>query len=1631
MKLQKNYTNKFLFCPKFQRVFSFTFILCLLSESVYPSINTFNNSQNVMSSSGSEPVAEIGSDMVDHFSGDFGYTVPLLSVPGPNGENVDLTASYAAGITMDQRSGWLGLGWGLNIGEISRQVVGAPDDYAGQPIVTNSGGMAVSTILVSSNQATNPKFINDFKYGPFYYNKINVTCPYSSSFLSSNTFAPNKFSTDNLLIEGAINNDQNLQPNTYSNYAKGPDPTPNTSPFFNGYFTKTTAPYAMPAYDNYFVSGPGIGGKIHPYIFSKYAGSAIDHPMLYSGTVQPGSIIQNRKTQFYFENSSFNNRSTFPDDMTNNRIRSGTYVKYYTNAEINTSTNLFNANSGAPYTGFLDYHTVSSTRRPGSQYDANAIGGIEVTNANGITYHYSLPVMTNVNVDKSFYDNTFNLTLKKDYVVSWKLTAVTGPDYKDANNNYMADEGDTGYWIQYKYGLWDDNFFDSNVLYNLKNQTSNKGETYYLNKKNFTLSSNLNQSTGAQYYLDYIRTSTHTAYFIKGVKLDDHSAELAIGGTKVNPALKLNRIVLLRNSDKKLIENTAAWSTLALNSKFKTGLFSSPKDPTLIHLNKYNSNKYNIDNASLKSIEFVQDYSLCKKYFSNINNSFGTVTFNSMSYAISGSGTTVTNYWVNAVNDFPKMNFGTSILYASVNPANFSTTDANNSGKLSLNEIRSFEDRGLTVFSPYKFDYRKSNAVKNPNYNPLKQDIWGYYKSDRDETSQTNSGYVTMLSALNVDAWSLTKIMLPQGGSIEVEYESDRYAQEGFKDIFIYNNILGQQNYDFVKGPHLLFPVKSITCNNLPLYPDCNQIPTAIQYEFDDQVHVDSCLKVQYGYPANVNWPSNNTSGTGYWAIPTLVSCNKFTGQAPGSANSSVSDFPDYWLFGTNISGYQRTPNIQGVYCDYWTGILGFAGYDKTKAYGYNLIAAKEMYGGGIRVKKIKVNETSENLSYEQNIEYTDGYCPVVPKKCMLGPADVNTLFSLWQGNYNLLPYLNLTNVGYSEVKVTNINKFSENNGFTKYTFNNEKFVANPLKIMPHRPGNTSTWPTTSSCDNTALGTPTPQQKKWHIEYHLNAKLSDEENEMRGKLSSIQKYDNASTPKEVYRKNFQYRDYYILENYSHNMGLNYNKSVAKNVTMSFMGPSGPQNQLITCLDNEAYLHHMSYENRGVFLHITQEKIDDITTTTELFYDDNTALVIKEIKTTDNIGKLITTTEYAYQSSGIGAGLLKSKIDDDKNLNQLTIPYKISTYKQRNDNVSETYLVSQVKNQAFANPNQIRDFLNTSTTNNPNGTYWTNTSSAYANNSIIAFESYKGLINTNTTGTTANAPSYRLHGKPTLFSINGKVLESYGVNNRYSAVKLGYNNLYPLTSISNARYGSFGFTSFEDTVTVAAGVLHFGGEFTLGNTRYGAQTTIKPHTGSYMSKLNASATGPSLTCRLFDPGKTYEAKVWVHKSSPVTARLAINIKGVSTTSSPINTTVDVYKNNAANVQVGDWILMKCQLTIPANLDYTAATYLVPPDLTVFIDNGVGGVAYFDDLMFSPVDIPISGNVFDMRTSRLIAVLDGENFATFMNYDAAGRVTSIYKETKDYGVKKISETEYNSCQNSQNLLQAPTQPISSPN
>lgn len=77
---------------------------------------------------GFTPVAT--SEMVNAFTGDFNYNIPLLDVGG-----YPINLSYQSGIRTDQEASWVGLGWSLNPGVIERSMRSLPDDFKGDEVI--------------------------------------------------------------------------------------------------------------------------------------------------------------------------------------------------------------------------------------------------------------------------------------------------------------------------------------------------------------------------------------------------------------------------------------------------------------------------------------------------------------------------------------------------------------------------------------------------------------------------------------------------------------------------------------------------------------------------------------------------------------------------------------------------------------------------------------------------------------------------------------------------------------------------------------------------------------------------------------------------------------------------------------------------------------------------------------------------------------------------------------------------------------------------------------------------------------------------------------------------------------------------------------------------------------------------------------------------------------------------------------------------------------------------------------------------------------------------------------------------------------------------------------------------------
>ena len=66
-------------------------------------------------------------DLVNLFTGQFNYNVPLLDVGG-----YPVNMYYSGEVGLEQDASWVGLGWNINPGTISRNMRGIPDDFNGQ-----------------------------------------------------------------------------------------------------------------------------------------------------------------------------------------------------------------------------------------------------------------------------------------------------------------------------------------------------------------------------------------------------------------------------------------------------------------------------------------------------------------------------------------------------------------------------------------------------------------------------------------------------------------------------------------------------------------------------------------------------------------------------------------------------------------------------------------------------------------------------------------------------------------------------------------------------------------------------------------------------------------------------------------------------------------------------------------------------------------------------------------------------------------------------------------------------------------------------------------------------------------------------------------------------------------------------------------------------------------------------------------------------------------------------------------------------------------------------------------------------------------------------------------------------------
>lgn len=431
-------------------------------------------------------------------------------------------------------------------------------------------------------------------------------------------------------------------------------------------------------------------------------------------------------------------------------------------------------------------------------YFNDLIGSIEVKNKSGFKYYYNLPVFakgtrylsltgrqilppaTDASVDDyvSFYDQSGEQSREKVdieqdfyYPYAWNLTAIVGPDYIDFDNVPGPSDGDIGYWVRFKYIKAADDYRWRTPFTGL-DHTPDSMSTY--SDDTYHLAS----GTKEIYYLKEVESSTHISKYTYYKRYDGVDAKGFWNGDAENSLL--NIYSAMNSSFPNGNGSSCAYNTVN-NCKLTTAPNQAQvADPTgsnyqfvcsdITLYSKFpdgdHSKQYSADwtGEKVRSFKFYYDYSTCPQVPNNLVNC-----------------------------GFSPKAVSNDIVYHTAYLNNQDNLIEN--GKLTLRKIQEcfYDEQGQPVNLPsydfkYGFDANTGHEEYNPAYDAKQVDQWGNYsKNNRSSTNDDPNvpvayyhHYTELTKSqadLNAQAFMLSSIGLPLGGSVQVDFEAKDYGR--------------------------------------------------------------------------------------------------------------------------------------------------------------------------------------------------------------------------------------------------------------------------------------------------------------------------------------------------------------------------------------------------------------------------------------------------------------------------------------------------------------------------------------------------------------------------------------------------------------------------------------------------------------------------------------------------------------------------------------------------------------------------------------------------------------------------------------------------------------------------------------
>lgn len=1675
---------------KIRRTLAVFFVINFLSQICFPTISyALTAGPTAPEFSSFEPVDT--TDMVNLISGDLTYNLPLLEVPGSSG-GYPLSLSYHAGIQPNEEASWVGLGFTLNPGAITRNVNGYPDDHFYTQNVDRThwvgGNQETYRVGVSVGIANSPasvngglSFSNDtyqgFSVGNYYgvgfsagVNNIGVKMGItwgnqndqsyttasmgagvsnsvaaltagvstSSNFgLSGNvgitTVGNNSISASisssglkgSLTAGGLSSGVNNARAGTISTKSNGFDvdipiqPGVNLSLGYNftRYWSDETATVStngalydpkerildydlnafdtysilredadlsldpdpdmelggsFPNFDNYYVAAQGLSGSMRPHIFKGLIhrqNKKRENRYFVKQYGYNDNEYRDEQAQFRFIND-FSNRYLYEggeissgaaaiatnfdnsevtgeegnDGIMNSHLAGSRHIEWFTNSEI---LGLSDVKRPSEY-GFLDCHANGFIRNQNKQ-----IGGFMITNESGVSYHYALPVYSkdeiivteNINQEQGKTGNT--LSKPEPYAYQWLLTSVTGPDYVDRNENNKADDGDWGYWVDLAY-------INHSSDYAWRNPSEDYNSDIDANFKVYSAGSK------EVYYLESIRTNSHVAVFNKSSRVDGREVtNKELGG--FDPLINSSGDPVYPESSLRL-DNIAVYDS-----------------------KNYDQGK-TTENHLLRKIKLNYEYLLCPETpnsydTSNPNDKLGKLTLMSIDFRGKRGISTTPSMFFEYANDSPlDGSVETSASVSDANEIGHADLYSNQSSFQMINrrDVLKFVQNGQTKYglvvrkdedtgqvriknignSPIVYNTSAENIRKttNPPYKKDYYDIWNMYdpfisnfalQTNPDSERIPNKNTVFFASA-----WSLKKIVSSLGSAIEIDYESDDYSTVAIKPTYNFS----------------ISMLESISYNRAYL-----SVLENIDYE--EQFSIGSNVEIL----AVLNDP---TECERIVPRPPIKIVAKVVSYYSGGAGIILE-----WSGFSNVLDFSGcTPSNQLIHSTFLGGHVGST-------------AGSKFYGGGIRVKQIKI--TSNNLSRVTSYSYeklgkssgTTSYLPNIFSNDIKKQVESQHIFYPdtgsdfeYSGSYEKEYYKSLPGllrlarelpapgVMYEQVKVSEkliypTGQEIELPNSTVYQFDVFKNEYLDINILQ---------PLTVLQEDVVY-----DGQSYNYVASKDVVLRD----YTSRVGNIQKmttyFKENSTSNDVKVNEVIYQ--YLHDDQFENGPSYFDDKLALFKHQGVVQETFIDGRAIAPLLNFRHLNGLITRRHSYPSILTkQTSIDyksNLKSTSENIAFDFFSGATSQIVSTDSYGiRQLSQTVSAYWNYP-QMGL---KIYDKNNKHMLTQPAEQYSFLVDIDNNPLMLLSANIQTWS----NEVPDLGDDEFPKNiwrKHANYVWNGEDELGQD---GFYPYNDFINHKFNWNSNSNPKWLKINETTLYDNYSHALEAIDVNNNYASTRMNVDQTKVMASASNARYGEIAFSGSE--------YYNANNERDGGVDRgQGSPSNGHKHTGEYSLLVGSGKTGfnYTLTSGNADLTRRYKASVWVYAPGESESQEDLNkIKLYSIINEVKREVHPIIQKSKAK----SWYLLSLDID--------------PNGAPVKIECGNSSVrsVYFDDFRVHPVDASMTSYVYDSFSGELTYILDNNNFYTKFDYDAMGRLIRTSKELLnfDYGEGKES-------------------------